>query len=111
MGIRDAAALAQVLQDAAERGEDIGDVQVLRRYERWRKLENWTILGFTDFLDRMFSNSWLPLVITRRLGLWMLQTIHPFKSLALRLMTGLLGRTPQLAQGGDQTKMRAKTAI
>ncbi len=111
MGIRDAAALAQVLQAAAFRDEDIGDVQVLRRYERWRKLENWTILGFTDFLDRMFSNSWLPVVTTRRIGLWMLQKIHPFKTLALRLMTGLLGRTPQLAQGGGQTKMRANITV
>src|SRR4028119_2049411 len=97
MGIRDAAALAQVLQDAALQGEDIGDIQVLKRYERWRKLENWTILGFTDFLDRLFSNNWLPLVATRRLGLWMLQRIHPFKFLALRLMTGLMGRPPELA--------------
>src|ERR671932_1256162 len=105
MGIRDAAALAQVLQDAAFRGEDIGDVQVLRRYERWRKLENWTILGFTDFLDRMFSNNWLPLVTTRRLGLWMLRRIQPLKSLALRLMTGLLGRPPQLAQDNGQTQI------
>jgi 2-octaprenyl-6-methoxyphenol hydroxylase len=111
MGIRDAAALAQVLQDAAFRGEDIGDVKVLRRYERWRKLENWTILGFTDFLDRMFSNNWLPLVTTRRLGLWMLRKIHPLKSLALRLMTGLLGRPPQLSQNSGQTQIRAKTAV
>ena len=103
MGIRDAAALAQVLQEAAKSGEDIGNVKILRRYERWRRLENWTILGFTDLLDRMFSNNWLPLVTTRRLGLWMLRTIHPVKSLVLRLMTGLLGRTPQIAQGGGQT--------
>jgi 2-octaprenyl-6-methoxyphenol hydroxylase len=111
MGIRDAAALAQVLQDAAFRGEDIGDVKVLRRYERWRKLENWTILCFTDFLDRMFSNNWLPLVTTRRLGLWMLGKIHPLKSLALRLMTGLLGRPPQLAKDSGQTQIRANTAV
>jgi 2-octaprenyl-6-methoxyphenol hydroxylase len=111
MGIRDAAAIAQVLQEAALGGEDIGDVRVLRRYERWRRLENWTILGFTDVLDRMFSNNWLPLVMTRRLGLWMLRNIHPFKSLALRLMTGLLGRVPQLAQGDRQTKIMAKTAV
>ncbi len=98
LGIRDAAALAQVLQEAARQGEDIGDLQVLRRYERWRRLENWTILGFTDFLDRMFSNHWLPAVVVRRLGLWMLRTVVPLKLLALRLMTGLLGRPPQLAQ-------------
>lgn len=98
LGIRDAAALAQVLQSAHHQGEDIGDRGVLKRYERWRKTENLTILGFTDFLDRMFSNNWLPLVAMRRFGLWMLRTIHPFKLWALRLMTGLSGRLPQLAQ-------------
>lgn len=108
MGIRDAAALAQVLQNAAQEGEDIGDLRVLKRYERWRKLENWTILGFTDLLDRMFSNNWLPVVTTRRLGLWMLQTIKPLKSLVLRFMTGLLGRTPNLAQSDLTTDNSAQ---
>lgn len=98
LGIRDAAALAQVLHDAHQRGEDIGDIQILRRYERWRKTENLVILGFTDFLDRLFSNRWLPVVAVRRLGLWGLRTIQPLKVLALRLMTGLLGRHPQVAQ-------------
>lgn len=98
MGIRDAAALAQVLQTALQQGEDIGALKVLKRYERWRKLENWTILGFTDILDRMFSNNWLPLVTVRRIGLWLLQSIQPLKSLVLKFMTGLLGRTPKVAQ-------------
>lgn len=98
LGIRDAAVLAQVIQAAYQRGEDIGELQVLKRYERWRKLENLTILGFTDFLDRLFSNDIAPLVLLRRLGLWMMQTIHPLKVAALRLMTGLMGRVPELAQ-------------
>jgi len=97
MGIRDAAALAQVLQSAHQRSEDIGDLAVLKRYERWRKQENLTILGFTDFLDRMFSNNWLPLVLVRRFGLWMLR-VRPLKIFALKLMTGLRGRPPQIAQ-------------
>ena len=98
MGIRDAAALAQVLLQAHQKGEDIGNLRVLRRYERWRKLENLTILGFTDFLDRCFSNNWLPLVVLRRLGLWLMRTLRPMKYLALRLMTGQTGRSPQLAR-------------
>lgn len=98
LGIRDAAALAQVLGDAHRQGLDIGTVPVLAGYERWRKLENLTILGFTDFLDRLFSNSWLPLVAIRRLGLWVLRNIGPVKVFALRLMTGMQGRTPQLAK-------------
>jgi 2-octaprenyl-6-methoxyphenol hydroxylase len=98
LGIRDAAALAQVLQTAHQRGEDLGDWRVLKRYERWRKLETLTILGFTDLLDRCFSTNWLPLVIARRLGLRIMQTLRPAKFLALRLMTGLMGRSPHLAQ-------------
>ena len=98
MGIRDAAALAQVLQIAYNQGEDIGNLLVLKRYERWRKQENLTILGFTDLLDRMFSNNWLPVVVIRRLGLLMLQRVRPVKKYALQLMTGLRGRAPELAQ-------------
>ncbi|NEP10021.1 MAG: FAD-dependent hydroxylase [Symploca sp. SIO2C1] len=98
MGIRDAAALAQVLQEAHQKGEDIGTMAVLKRYERWRKWENLVILGFTDTLDRTFSNNWLPVVGIRRLGLWMLRRIRPVKIYALQLMTGLRGRPPRLAQ-------------
>ncbi|MBD2446701.1 FAD-dependent hydroxylase [Nostoc sp. FACHB-152] len=98
LGIRDAAALAQIIQTAHAKGEDIGKIQVLKRYERWRQLENLTILGFTDLLDRMFSNQILPLVAVRRLGLWLMQRVPPLKVFALKLMIGLKGRTPQLAQ-------------
>ncbi|MBE9208428.1 FAD-dependent hydroxylase [Nostoc sp. LEGE 06077] len=98
LGIRDAAALAQVIQTAHAKGEDIGKIRVLKRYERWRKLENLTILGFTDLLDRMFSNRILPLVVLRRLGLWLMQRVPVLKVFALKLMIGLKGRTPQLAQ-------------
>lgn len=98
LGIRDAAALAQVLQTAHQRGEDIGSLQVLKRYERWRQFENLTILGFTDFLDRCFSNRWLPLVAARRLGLRAMRQTSSLRFLALKLMTGLSGRPPKLAR-------------
>jgi 2-octaprenyl-6-methoxyphenol hydroxylase len=98
LGIRDAAALAQIIQEACQQGEDIGDLKILKRYERWRKRENLTILGFTDFLDRLFSNNWLPVVAMRRFGLWVLEHLTPLKIFALKLMTGLKGRTPKLAQ-------------
>lgn len=97
-GIRDVAALAQVLKEAKENGEDIGNLKVLKRYERWRKQENLVILGFTDFLDRFFSNNWLPIVAVRRMGLWIMRLLPPLKVYALQLMTGLRGRVPQLAQ-------------
>ena len=97
LGIRDAATLAQILTDAIEQGEDIGSLSVLKRYEKWRKQENLAILGFTDFLDRFFSNNWLPIVVVRRLGLWLMAHVKPLKLFALRLMTGLKGKTPKIA--------------
>jgi 2-octaprenyl-6-methoxyphenol hydroxylase len=94
LGIRDAAALAQVLQKAARQGEDIGDLSVLKRYERWRKQENWLILAMTDLLNRVFSNQWLPVLAMRRLVLDVLRQFQPAKSMVLQLMTGLSGRVP-----------------
>jgi 2-octaprenyl-6-methoxyphenol hydroxylase len=98
LGIRDVAALAQVIQKAHQTGEDIGNIRVLKRYERWRQTENLTILGFTDMLDRMFSNQFPPVVLVRRLGLWFLRTIPALKVFMLKLMIGLKGRTPELAK-------------
>ena len=98
LGIRDAATLAQILIKAHNQGQDIGSLPVLKEYETWRKQENLAILGFTDFLDRFFSNSWLPIVIIRRLGLWLMSNLQPLKIFALKLMTGLKGKTPKLAQ-------------
>ncbi|WP_310428564.1 FAD-dependent hydroxylase [Chamaesiphon sp. VAR_48_metabat_135_sub] len=98
LGIRDAAALAEILVTAHQAGEDIGSNTVLNRYANWRKPENWVILAFTDFLDRMFSNRILPIVTIRRIGLFLLDRIPVFKYLALRLMTGLAGKIPQIAK-------------
>lgn len=97
LGIRDAATLAQILTEAFEQGEDIGSLSILKRYEKWRKQENLAILGFTDLLDRFFSNNWLPIVAVRRFGLLLMANIKPMKLFALRFMTGLKGKTPQIA--------------
>ncbi|OUL24237.1 FAD-dependent hydroxylase [Nostoc sp. 106C] len=98
LGIRDAAALAQVLQTANAAGEDIGKIQILKRYERWRQRENLAILGFTDLLDRMFSNNFLPVLLVRRLGLWIMRRVPMLKIYTLKFMIGLKGRTPELAK-------------
>ncbi|NJL48753.1 MAG: hypothetical protein HC929_16320 [Leptolyngbyaceae cyanobacterium SM2_5_2] len=102
MGIRDAAALAEVLTAAYQHGENLGSLPVLRRYERWRRWENWIILSFTDVLTRTFSNQIGPIVVLRRLGLWSLNRVPLLRHLALRLMTGRLGRVPQVARVGQQ---------
>ncbi|MBD2667098.1 UbiH protein [Richelia sinica FACHB-800] len=98
LGIRDAAALAEVIQTAHQAGEDIGKINTLKRYESWRQKENLAILGFTDLLDRTFSNTILPIVIIRRLGLWVLQHVPIVRVFMLKLMIGLKGKTPALAK-------------
>lgn len=94
LGIRDAAALAQVLTQAVKEGKDIGDLGVLNQYNHWRQRENLAILGFTDFLDRFFSSNLFPIIAIRRIGLLMMRHIQPLKIFALKLMTGLKGRKP-----------------
>lgn len=98
MGIRDATALAEIIQQAARAGEDLGCLKVLKRYERWRKTENWFTLSLTDFLNRSFSNRFLPLVVARRIGIWILDSVTPLKRLILRLMTGFFGKLPTRAK-------------
>lgn len=98
LGIRDAAALAQILQEAKATNKDIGDIRILKRYQNWRQRENLTILGFTDLLDRVFSNNFLPIVLVRRFGLLTMQKVPLLKVFALKLMIGMKGRTPKVAQ-------------
>lgn len=98
LGIRDAAALAQTLQVAHQSGQDIGTIKVLLQYQRWRRRQNWLALGFTDILNRVFSNQWILVVQGRRFGLQLLQWIAPIRAMALRFMAGLSGRLPRLAQ-------------
>ena len=98
MGIRDATALAEILQQAAADGEPLGALKVLKRYERWRKTENWFTLSLTDFLNRSFSNRFWPLLIARRMGIWVISSIGPLKRLILQLMTGFFGKLPAKAK-------------
>jgi 2-octaprenyl-6-methoxyphenol hydroxylase len=99
LGIRDVGALAQVLREAQGRGEDIGSLKVLRRYQRWRRWENILSLGFTDLINLMFSNQIGPLVVVRRLGLWLMGRVPVLKVFSLRFMAGLIGKEPLLVRG------------
>ncbi len=98
MGICDAIALSEVIQQAAQKGENPSSLKVLKRYERWRRTENWFTLSLTDFLNRSFSNRFWPLVIARRAGIWVLDSVSPLKRLILQLMTGFFGKLPAKAK-------------
>lgn len=107
MGIRDAALLSQILQAAQQKGEDLGDLAVLKRYGRRRRLENTVVLLFTDLLNRTFSNRFWPLVVARRGILRLMIAWAPLRRLMLQLMTGLWGKQPALS-GSKKMAMTGK---
>jgi 2-octaprenyl-6-methoxyphenol hydroxylase len=99
LGIRDVAALAEVLVDARRLGLDIGFGEVLSRYERWRRTDNVVLAAVTDGLNRLFSNSWQPLALARDLGLAAVDRVPPLKRFFMRHAMGLVGELPRLVKG------------
>lgn len=101
MGLRDIAALAQVLVDAHRLGLDIGAATVLEDYERWRRFDNTLMLAATDGLNRLFSNSIRPLRLARDLGLAAVNRLGPVKRFLMRQAMGLSGDLPRLMRGQE----------
>jgi 2-octaprenyl-6-methoxyphenol hydroxylase len=99
MGLRDVAALAEVLVDAKRLGLDLGSPTVLARYGRWRRFDNLLMLGVTDGLVRLFSNDLGPLKVARGLGLAAVDRMAPVKRLLMRHAMGLVGQLPKLLKG------------
>jgi len=99
MGLRDVAALAEVIVDARRLGQDIGTDMVLQRYERWRRFDNTLMLAMTDVLNRLFSNDIAPVRLARDLGLGIVNKIPPLKRLFMRHAMGLVGDLPRLIRG------------
>jgi 2-octaprenylphenol hydroxylase len=98
LGLLDAAALAEVLLDAATEELDIGSTKVLRRYERWRKGENMLMLGVMDSFKRLFGSPLLPVRLLRNAGLDLTNAVGPVKNLIARRAMGLEGDLPRLAE-------------
>lgn len=99
LGLRDVAALAEVLLDARREGRDIGDAAVLARYADWRQGDHRRVIAFTDGLTRVFTSPLPPLAWARDLGMLALDLCPPAKRLFARLTMGKAGRLPRLARG------------
>jgi len=99
LGLKDAAALAETVLDAARLGQDIGALDVLKRYERWRRFDSFTLAASTDALNRLFSNDIAPLRQLRDLGLGMVDAIGPLRRLFMRHAGGDIGKLPRLLKG------------
>jgi 2-octaprenyl-6-methoxyphenol hydroxylase len=99
LGIRDVAALAEVIDRSFAAGGDIGAAETLGAYERWRAADQRNVALATDGLARLFSNPLGPLRFGRNLGLLAMEFVPGAKHPLARAAMGLLGRQPRLARG------------
>ena len=99
LGLRDVAALAEVLVESARVGLDLGQADVLARYERWRRFDTVLLAGVTDALNRLFSNDIAPVQLARDLGLATVNKLPPLKRFLMRHAMGGVGDLPRLLRG------------
>ncbi len=99
MGLKDAAALAQVLAEALRLGEDIGAETTLERYSRWRGLDNIGVALATDVFNRLFSNDHLLVRAARDVGMAAVNRIGPARRFLMREAGGAVGDLPRLLRG------------
>jgi len=99
LGLKDVAALAEVLLDAARLGQDIGGLDVLKRYERWRRFDSLVMGAGMDAMNRLFSNDIAPLRHLRDLGLGIVDSIGPARRFFMRHAGGDVGKLPRLLKG------------
>jgi len=99
LGFRDVAALAEVLVEGARLGLDLGDAQLLGRYERWRALDSFVVAATTDGLTRLFGLPGKAPRAIRRFGLDLVSRIPPLKRSFMAEARGETGRLPKLLQG------------
>ena len=99
MGLRDVAALAEAIADAARLGLDIGAADVLERYQRWRRFDTMTMGVATDGLNRLFSNRSDVLRLMRDIGLGVVERMPALKRVFIREAAGFTGEVPKLLRG------------
>lgn len=99
LGLRDVGALAEVIVESRRLGLDIGLSANLSRYEAWRRFDNALFAFSMDGLNRLFSNSIAPVQAVRRLGLDIVDSVQPLKTLFMRQASGEFGAMPRLLKG------------
>ncbi|HEY0849238.1 MAG TPA: ubiquinone biosynthesis hydroxylase [Bradyrhizobium sp.] len=99
MGLKDVAALAEVVVDAARLGMDPGQANVLERYQRWRRFDTMAMGVATNSLNLLFSNESKLLRAVRDIGLGLVDRAPPLKNLFIRQAAGLTGEVPRLLKG------------
>jgi 2-octaprenyl-6-methoxyphenol hydroxylase len=99
IGVRDVAALAEIIVESARLGLDIGGATQLERYERWRRFDSAFSAAVMDGLNRLFSNDSAPLRVLRDLGLGLIDRAPGVKRFLVREAAGATGNVPRLLRG------------
>src|SRR6056297_88141 len=99
LGLRDVAALAEVVADAVRRGEDFAASDVLERYQSWRRFDTAALAVATDGVNRLFSNDNPALRLVRDLGMSAITAMPGLRRTFMREAAGLTGDLPRLLQG------------
>lgn len=99
IGFRDVAALAEVIVEARRLGQDPGQVDILKRYERWRRYDAFEMGVVTDVLNRLFSNDLDPIRFLRTFGLGLVDRLPALKARFIKEAAGIGGDTPRLLRG------------
>ncbi len=99
LGLKDVAALAETIVDAARLGLDPGSPDVLEDYEKARRFDTVAMGAMTDGLNRLFSNDATPLRLVRDLGLGLVDRLPGLKRFFIREAAGLAGAPPRLLRG------------
>lgn len=99
LGLKDVAALAEVVVEALRLGMDPGAVDVLERYQSWRRMDTASMAIVTDGMNRLFSNDIAPVRALRDFGLGLVDRTGPVKSALIRAAAGVGGGAPRLLNG------------
>ena len=99
LGLKGAAALAEVLVDAGRLGEDIGALAVLERYGAWRRFDTVMLAAATDAFVRLFSNDHPLLRLVRGAGMAAVNRIGPARRFFMHDAGGATGDLPRLLRG------------
>lgn len=99
LGLKDVAALAEILVESHRLGLDIGDEIVLERYAAWRRTDTMMVALACDAFVRLFSNDFAPLRFVRNLGLGITDKIGPIRRFFARHAGGDIGDLPRLLKG------------
>ncbi|MCS5597768.1 MAG: UbiH/UbiF/VisC/COQ6 family ubiquinone biosynthesis hydroxylase [Alphaproteobacteria bacterium] len=102
LGMRDIAALAEILVDAHENDQDLGAQDLLEKYQRKRRFDNMAMAAVTDALVKVFGVSFPPFRAARQMGLKAVDRINPIKKFFMKQAMGTSGLLPHMIKEDEK---------